>query len=334
MAYRFFILQALGFVFISSPLYAQISKYDTNYVKENYNKLCVTLLVDQSDYDLTVSSRLNDNLNLMYNASDPAAFGIGIDYKWLTFSYTTSAGQNQNFSLSDMIVQGFSFGITSNKYWARAFYRTQQGLDFSLDDERLTAKRDDINNHILHTNFNYIFNHKKYSHNATLWQIDQQLKSAGTFTLGLASAVYKTVADSSLIPSEKQPEFGASAAIKESLTVNHSITFGYLHTFVVKKRAFAHISFIPGFGLRTTQGELNNGDKLNRKYEIGSYYELRFALGYNSKNFYTGINVVTYGFSEGRYDALIEHNYSTFRLFLGVRIPLRLKIPLEKLFKE
>lgn len=318
---------------------AQHHGYDTIYVKENYNQLCATLIAENSIYELTVQNKKDSKKQLAYQSNSPVSYGFGLDYKWLTFSYTY-AFSNLNKSILDggfTEVRGISLGITSNKFWCRAFLQSQRGMYLSNADifqqpELINTKRNDINGSALFGNFNYIFNHKRYSHNATMWQIDQQLKSAGTFTAGLAVALYATQADSSLVPHVLASEFNADDNVKRSATQSYALTGGYMRTFVIAKRVFIHLGVIPGICLQRTSVSLSTGANRSSDFIVGGYSEARGVIGYNGKKFYGGVNVVSYFFTEDRFDAALSHNYSFTRLFIGMRLPLKVKVPLEKYF--
>lgn len=331
--FSFVLLLATGF-----KSYGQIApSYDTNYVKENYDKLCVTLIAENTNCELVVSNEKTTQEDLSYVTNSRTAYGFGLDYKWLTFSYSY-AFKNLDESLYDggfTEVKSISAGITSNRFWCRAAYQTQKGM--YLDNinvfpqkDAITQKREDIRGSVLFGTFNYIFNHKRYSHNASLWQIDQQLKSAGTFTVGLAAAIYTTEADSSLIPSVLKSSFNAENNISSSQTHSYALTGGYMHTFVIARRIFIHLGVIPGICLQKNSATISSGGELTSNLEWGAYTEGRFAIGYNGKKYYGGVSGVTYVFTEDNFDAALEHSYTFTRLFFGMRLPLKVKIPFDR----
>jgi hypothetical protein len=334
MHLRLFICLLLSLTSLRSI--AQYTGYDTSYVKENYNKLCVTGIAESIVYELTLNNKNSKGKDLHYLTNPPTAYGLGLDYKWLTLSYTyafkflNESDPNKGFTKAD----GFSLGVTSNRFWARAFYRTQEGMylsnasDFERND-LVDMRRNDITGSSLYGNFNYIFRHKKYSQNATLWQIDQQLKSAGTFTVGAAAAIYTTKADSSLVPTVIKDQFPEKADIRNSQSQSYAITAGYMHTFVLAKVSFIHLGLIPGICFQQINATLADGTTRSNN-AIGGYTELRLVMGYNGKKYYGGLNTSAYIFTENRFDATLDHSYTFVRLFFGMRLPLKLKLPFQR----
>ncbi|TAE83361.1 MAG: DUF4421 domain-containing protein [Bacteroidetes bacterium] len=325
----------LQLLFIIAFLNA-MAQYDSNYVKTYYNDLCITSFEEIESYELNIYDKENTSSSLTYSSNAPISYGLGLDYKWLTLTYSNAFAQFRKGQVDDnyTTVRSLGVGITSQRCWFRAFYQRLKELNYDEVDEEngdiIYGRRNDINGNVLLTSFNYVFNYKKYSHNATLWQLDQQLKSAGTFTMGLATAIYTTSADSSLIPSSLKSAFTAQADIRNAITQNFVLTGGYLHTFVIKKCGFIHFSFIPGFCLQKTNADLGSGKQTSSGFRPEFYAESRIAIGYNGKKFYGGINSVSYFFTNNSLDAVLEHDYNVLRLFLGMRVPCKLKLPFSR----
>ena len=325
----------LQLLFILASLHA-MAQYDSNYVKTYYNDLCITSFAEVGSYELNIYDKENTNSSLTYSSNAPISYGLGLDYKWLTLTYSHAIAQLRKGHVDDNYtnVRSLGVGITLQRYWFRAFYQRLKELNYDEVDEEngaiIYGRRNDINGNVLLTSFNYVFNYKKYSHNATLWQLDQQLKSAGTFTVGLATAIYTTNADSSLIPASLKNAFTAQADIRSAITQNFVLTAGYLHTFVIKKNGFIHLSFIPGFCIQKTNADLGSGEHTSSGFRPELYTESRIAIGYNGKKFYGGVNSVGYFFTNNSLDAVLEHNYNVFRLFFGMRVPCKLKLPFSR----
>lgn len=99
---------------------------------------------------------------------------------------------------------------------------------------------------------------------------------------------------------------------------------------MIKKRGFIHLSFIPGFCLQKTTADLSSGQQAISRFQPEFYAESRLAVGYNGEKFYGGVNSVGYFFTNNAFDAIIEHNYGVFRVFFGMRMPCKLKLPFTR----
>jgi hypothetical protein len=313
--------------------------YDTNYIKRYYRSLCLTLMSHTMEYRFKVRNVHPDGQDIVYNTNNPIGIGIEVDYKWLSVGYTYSVAHLNNTGNNPYTqVRSLQLGANGRWYWARAFIQSQQGLyltnadGFSLHPDPAN-RRNDMKGVTFIGNANYIFNSRKYSHNASLWQVEQQLKSAGSFTAGVAVNVYSMKADSPFVPSALGKNYGQEGGAVSALTQSYAINAGYLYTLVIRKTGFVHVSAIPGLCIQHNASSLATGEERVIPFQLGTYGEGRIAAGYNGPKFYAGANVVAYLFSEKSFDFPIQHSYSFFRLFLGMRIPLKVKIPMEDTFE-
>ena len=136
-------------------------------------------------------------------------------------------------------------------------------------------KRPDISVFNVGYNFQYIFNHERYSYKAAFIQNEWQKKSAGSFTAGFNAFYVINSADSSIIPGEVNPEdlfYGLQ--YKRSDAINVGIHGGYYYTLVISQHFFisAGLSVGPSFGYSW----LNNNDPKR-------YHSSDINLSFNGK---------------------------------------------------
>lgn len=186
--------------------------YLPGYVASFRDNFIVTL-VNETKY-----SRINVNYNtysntysLNYKTNDLNTWGIGLDYKWLTFEYTRKMPwYTPDPTMGDVENNGLGFGLTLRKFSFRFFFEKYKGYYLENTDAWIPKAnpdapeyyyiRPDISTRMYYTKLNYVFNHKKFSNNASMWQLERQQKKAGSFVAGL-TYIYNTFqADSSIIP--------------------------------------------------------------------------------------------------------------------------------------
>lgn len=189
--------------------------------------------------------------------------------------------------------------------------------------------RPDLHTRIYFANINYGFNYRKFSNMASLWQLERQKKSAGSFTAGLSFAYINYISDSSLIMPEWEVNFNEDALIKEFNLTVIGINGGYLHTFSMfkRRRLFISLALIPGLSYQAGKAFYESRDNPTRKNMIGLQNEARLVLGYNHKRWYTSLSTIGYlivnSFAK---ENAIDQNYAFFRFMVGYKF----KVPESK----
>jgi Domain of unknown function (DUF4421) len=195
--------------------------------------------------------------------------------------------------------------------------------------KNLNFLRQDISTTTFYASLNYGFNHRKYSQMAALWQIDRQMKSAGSFVAGIAAFAYYMQADSTLVPSVLNASFEKDSQVIKSTTQSIGINVGYAHTFVIKKQFFIHASLIPCISYQRRKYAIIDEENLG----VGGLSfstELRMIVGYNGEKWFGGMAYSNYSFTE---KSIVEGagavlSYDFLRLFVGFRFSPKVKIPL------
>jgi hypothetical protein len=312
----------------STPKIRRKEIYDTTYIKQYRNQWCITLLGIKRDFFMDITNPAARNQVLTFSPRNQYSWGLGLDYKWFTvelsmkypFHFSTNSQRNN---------LGLRIGLTRQKFWFSSFYQRYRGLNmgFSSDSMQvinrasIPSARGDIYSSSLHLSLNYGFNNKKYSQMAALWQIDRQLKSAGTLVAGISAFFYQIRADSTLVPNALNRFFSRESQVIASTTKNIGINFGYSHSFVIQKKFFIHLSLIPSVSYQHRKYDLvQSKDLIVSGLSISS--EARFIAGYNSEQWYGGFNFVNYSFTENSVvtGAGAVLNYNFFRWFVGFRL--------------
>jgi hypothetical protein len=125
-------------------------------------------------------------------------------------------------------------------------------------------------------------------------------------------------ADSSIVPNDVSEYFEPDLHLVDLNILSASISFGYMYSFVLKKRFFLTLSLIPGINI-------NGGDYYtdNRNFNSPSI-NLKLnslnAIGYNSSRFFTGFQFLADAYFtrlEKKISAEIGHGKLSF--FIGYR---------------
>jgi hypothetical protein len=314
-----------------TELLIKLPNYDTNYVVSFRDDLVVTLVSEYKVNELEVPTTINYPKHIVYTTNNTFVFGFGLDYKWITFEYLTQIkGIDQDPNKGKSENSSIGFGLTMRKFWFRNFYEWNKGYhvanykDFYPELQTIPY-REDITTSIYYATINYGFNHYRFSNMASMWQLERQQKSAGSFTAGVTFAYTEMNADSSLVSYDfEQFVNDTIASIKRYRTRVYGINFGYLHTFALSKNKkwFVSLALIPGFSYQniTVNGE---GEGESNSHVPGFQGEARVSLGYNGDKWYYGIVYRAYNITNN-----IHRHYPTsqiydyFRFYFGYRFTM------------
>jgi hypothetical protein len=317
--------------------YKQLFKrasYDTSYVTSYYNNhLHVTIIGINQALELIVKNNETNKRNI-YNPNDGPRIGIGLDYNFLSIEYSKEFSTQKNDINKSLKSQStsFRFGITGRRILASALVQQIDGMHLDNPNENdptwnpsNTTKplRKDIVTTSVLGSLNYFFNHKRYSTMASLWQIDRQKKSAGSFNAGITFSYFRIHSDSAIGP-RNQDTNSNYFPIQSNLNYLYGINFGYAYNFIWKKNFFANIFFIPGVNLQF--GSENRGQNRTEDYyaKPGIHGDLRLMAGYNGKLYYGGIHYANYFlFSKLKTDTDFDIFNEYFRFFIGRRFDMK-----------
>ena len=307
-----------------------IPEYDTNYIKSYHNYFVITLVAIWNSNNINITDNNNDDV--VFTTNMPWYFGFAVDYKWFTLELTKNLNTYPDNNKGQTESKSIGFGITGRKFWFRNFWKIYKGYymqnpeyfnpNFNEEIDPFPV-RTDLKTKIYFANLNYGFNYKRYSNIASLWQLEKQKKSAGSFTAGLSFAFTEYSADSTLIEPEWRENFEDDALINHYNLTVLGINGGYLHTFSMfhKRKIFISFALIPGLSYQTGKATLDGQQDSKRKQMLGFQNEFRVVLGYNHNRWYSSFSAnfhsISNKFSETN---TLFQNYSFIRFMLGYKI--------------
>lgn len=306
---KIFTICVVLYVFFGAPAaYGQDTSYkdpgyDTNYIKSFRDNLVVTLVSASAGNEISAVDKKGNPLTFATNL--PTSFGVGLDYKWLTFEYTSSFGRTGVPEKGYTKMKSVGFGLTTRKFWFRNFYQNTQGYymknpeyfnpDFNPATD-IYPFRNDVRSSIYYATLNYGFNHRRFSNIAAIWQLERQKKSAGTFTTGLSFSMAEYQSDSALFTEQFESNFDKSEAITDFSFVLYGINAGYLHTFSFTKsrKFFISLTLIPGISYQEGTARFEDTNLRIKKNALGLHSEGRIVAGYNGDRWYSSITAISY----------------------------------------
>lgn len=308
-------------------------------------KLVVTGVLNTKSESFDFSNSIGQDLE--YSTADITGIGLGVDYKWLTFEFTRRLksasddglyGHTENF--------GIGFGFTMPKWYFRNFFEVYSGYHLTnpdfiafnyLDSVGSYPYRPDITSTRYYATWNWVFNDENYSSLASLWQLERQERSGGSFVAGATYSTSIIQADSAFIPSAQEENFTSVANWNQMGYQAFGLNAGYQYTYVFKRNVkwFIHLGLTPGLGF-SWSGAYNqaSGDFVDLPSRAVFLTEGRLIVGYNGDKWYFGYSSIGYGTSAVGREINPISNFSSYnRFYVGYRFSLPEKIskPLERI---
>ena len=259
---------------------------------------------------------------------------VAVSYKWLTLAYSFSpkvGSLNDNEREKGKTkITGLDFSFNFKKTQHRLFFASTKGYFLSnsdiyrneLNEQKIFgkyAKLPDFESLQLGSENFYFFNSDKYSKVFAKDKSEIQLKSAGSW-VGFLGFYY------SKIDGRKQDLPFLQFVFDQRLTyptLNESyysvVGTGYSYNFILPKHFFITTLAIPAVGIQYSRQSYPQYSADKNKTELAVAIVTEGSLGYNTKNWFTGILGTFNGFTSASKGNRLAgaRGYATF--FIGYR---------------
>ncbi len=264
--------------------------------------------------------------NLNYKVAIAPRLGAGIAYRWFSISSSlfklgepdeTERGVTDQIDFQwNFYLRSFTIDMRLQRYKGY-FLENSNAINNWENLKEGLYKRTDLITSSLGGNIIYNFNHRKYSPKAVFSQTERQIKSAGSFSLGLRLSALVVEADSSIIPNQISYTF-ENFDIDQLSFNDIGVGLGYGYTFVNGKW-FLNIGAI---GYLVNQElefkglnifEESTGNQIN--------FQTRAAFGFANNNLYLGFTAVSdQMYSNWQNSKDFIYTFSKTRFMLAKRI--------------
>jgi hypothetical protein len=297
--------------------------HDTSYIKSYSEKISVKLVTINKYNYFRVRDRINKT-SIKYIPVRDVSLGLGVAYKWFALDMTIALGLENRSEFENTRSFDFQGSIFSSKQYitfTMQYYQAYKlnrikGVDITLSED--LKRREDIRTINFGLQYMYAVNYTKFSIKAPFVQNEGQRKSAGSPIIGASFNMFVMSADSSIVPDEVSEYFEPDLHLVDLNILSASVSFGYMYTFVYKKRGFLTLSLIPGLNINAgdyyTDHRNFNSPSINLKLNSLN------AIGYNSRRFFTGFQFLADAYFtrlEKKLSAEIGHGKLSF--FIGYR---------------
>ena len=329
-----------GFMYVALNFFADVHaksfhqndslNNSSNVYFADYSDLLALRIYTNTKWNSLDIIKEDQRLSLVPNSS--TSLGVGFNYKdyglALAFGLPKSESSNMNYGKTkrldlQMNMYKPKFGFDGFAQFYKGYYNANPKDFIDLESEAY-PKLPDMSVMSVGINAFYIFNSEKFSYKAAFTRTQVQLKSSGTFTLGVFGYLDVARTDKGFIPQEFPDSLRTNFDLKSFNTMAFGISVGYLYTWVISDHLFLNVGITPGFGSQRIELETLNGEKSITNSPTAQL-AARSAIGYDSKFFYMGVTgmVIWRNFHYKGFE--LDLATEQFKVFIGKRFDLSKK---------
>ena len=291
------------------------TKYDTNYVARPKEKWLLRLLGNQTGNYIHAKGTVHDVYS-KYDLHTKTNYTMGLEVNYCDIAAT--------FSINPAKIGG-----DYNDYEFNFEYHGQM-ISFDINYLRATSLTGDIKlgnmdhldeeglrMNVVNASAYYIFNNRKFSYPAALFQNYYQLRSAGSWLAGL------TVQSGSIKTTDELKERNPLAPEVHLTFANVALGGGYGYNFVFGQRSqwLLHLSVLPSFVVYKHNRLTVNGDEMkDHGLCFNMLFNERASVVYHfTPRFNAGASLIMSNSIYNNDDIKINQNKWLARAFFGVR---------------
>ncbi len=282
---------------------------DTNYVQDLSDQLTVRYFNSTKYNEFRLGSRDGLRDHLEYRPTNQYNFGVGASYRKFTLNLgfgipVVTAGRREQFGHSRYLdAQANMLGAERATNLFLQFFKGYRLTSHPMGElgwngtegDEASAFRGDIEQFNFGVSTLRVYNSRRFSYRATVFQDAWQRRSQGTWLGGGYIGYYRLRADSSFVPATLQHLFEPEASIQRGDLFDIGPMAGYAYTIVIKERLYIMGSLALGAGLSMQYRESGTRIPVETSYAgttwgPGWRVQMRGGIGYNSRRNQVGIN--------------------------------------------
>lgn len=274
---------------------------DSTCVSDQSDRLLLRAFVMQKFNKYTLGQQ-NIADNITYRANNNYHLGLGFHYKWLGVNasfklpYFNKAkyGETKFFDLqSYLYLSRFAVDVYLLSY--KGYYLSNSHILQKPAQPGELHLREDLRTGNYGLNFQYIFNHQKFSYRAAFIQNACQVRSAGTWLAGFTLNYTRAKADSAIVPRNLvNSDFYAGQDFNKTSAVVLAFNGGYAYTQVIGKHFFFTGAVLAGMGFNYVALKTDATGRHDARLHLQVHAILRGALGYNTERDFIGLQYINY----------------------------------------
>lgn len=262
--------------------------YDPEYVIGTGKRWKVRLVSD--NWLDSYAMRLPQGVNTTMSSDVYANIGAYIQY--MAVSVGSSYDVGKLFSKKEPSHKKYEFGFICALFNAELYYHENRGgtnirkFGKFNDGKRIKEHFPGVEMYTLGFDAYYFFNNKKYSQGAAYNFAKYQLKSQGSFMLGLSITNQRLNIDFSRLPANLKSYLPDADILNYYFHYNsYAVLFGYGYNWVLAPKLLFNATVMPSIGFSHYYEDSLEGDKYLASLNISG----RISLTYNLGNYFFGL---------------------------------------------
>ena len=300
-----------------------INPIDTNYIAPNQYNLVFRLEQSTWQENFKISSKSSDQ-SLKFAPDLSPKVGLYFGYRWLFLGY--------NFNLADKKKNEpkkteLSLNFYANKLGADLYYRktgsdaklrSHDGFDMQNTPSFEGSDFDGLSSKLFGANVSWIFNHKKYSQQASYRHNTVQLRNAGSFIANLSYTRHNISFDHGKLPTEMTDQLNPNLKFNHIKYSDYSLGFGYGYNWVLSKTWLASISLLPSISYKDSS--IDGIDLKDESWtkNLNLDFITRGSIVYNTGKYFAGAMLVFNAYNNRKSDLCVNHSFGTLRIYSGL----------------
>lgn len=265
-----------------------LNSYDSAYVKSVGKKWKIQLRYNGMIG--TYHGKIRDG-DLLYFINSRLVNYAGLRVQFLIFGLEYMPDIDNLLSGRPIMHRATRFSINCNRLFAELYYIKNVGTvsirrfgDYN-NGRSFKLSFDGMDRRVLGFDAFYIFNHQHYAHSAAYGISKLQLRSAGSFILGIQYSKQECDFDTSLLPDGLKPYTPQIANNLNFLMKDYAINIGYGYNWVFHRNWLFNITATPSLGLK----RIKSPNDKDYSYHIATNFRGRISLVHNRNHFYYGL---------------------------------------------
>ena len=270
-------------------------------------------------------AKSNSKSLLTYKPNNSYSLGVGFYLFELgvevAFAIPLNEQSIERYGKSD--ASDVQLNVLTKRWGVDAFYQRYTGF-YIVDNENEPLanepfpQRSDIGTRNFGFTGHYVFNHQKFSFRSAYNFSERQLYSKGSFLLLGTLYTFRVAADSSVVNSNRQSDFGSGVDFTRLRYTTFSIAPGYTFN-LTYNHFFLNTTLALGPAHHWVNYNLEASSSTNHDIAINTFFGARIAIGYNGYRLFGGISFISQGSTLRFDDVDFSNNNSVFKILVGYR---------------
>jgi hypothetical protein len=294
------------------------------YIKRFPDYFFIYPVVRQNSLNFELAKSDRSSL-LTYKPNNTYSLGLGA-YLFevaLEFAFAIPLNEKSLARFGESDARDIQLTLLAKRWGVDFFYQRYSGF-YVVDQENVPLpddpypQRPDITTRNFGLTGHYVFNNQKFSFRSAYNFVERQLYSRGSFLLFSTINTFRVAADSSVLDSNRQIDFGGNVNFTRLRYTTFSIAPGYTYN-LTYKNFFLNTTLCFGPAHHWINYDLQGSSKERNEIEINAFLGARLAIGYNGYRLFGGISFISQGSSIRFEDVNFSNSNGVFKMVVGYR---------------